>query len=316
LSANYFAFQAGPTIALATCMLKLILMMNLFLHAEVNVKDASFFKTWSEKIFHRTYKSRSVHKGWLGTGWCTEFEKTLNVQGKEITLSDCSLDAEIKLSLGKDIYLIGSLYIYEISGSQLQKYDLRGRLVFLKIQDRKIEIKYGKNDEVREVIFNDKFKLTIATDSKKGKTARLQGPRMADFLYAINRNLNEVRQGTVSLYKYSYDEFDNMISVNSPRHHETMAYDAERDQITEYVSADGCLNQYTYLAVSPLHSATLRKKICGKKSEEIRYHFFYRIRGGQTFLTRATAEQSNRSFEQLFDDVTGLPRLSEKQEAL
>ena len=271
--------------------------MNLFLHAEVNVKDASFFKTWTEEIFHRTYKSRSVHKGWLGTGWCTELEKSLEILRDEIILTDCVLDYEIKFVKKDSIYIttIGEQDIISVEGQNyvrrvhqtVQKFNQDGKLISMVGKNqRPITITYSENGTFREAHIGE-YKITLIADSKKGKAARLQGPRMADFLYLISeQGLMEVRSGDTTMYKYKYGEFDNLTKITSYNKPEYLKYD-QQDRITEYISADGCRNQYFYYARSSLHSQSVRQRQCqNRKPEKIIYDFFYEKNpdGGFTLL--------------------------------
>lgn len=306
-------------------MLKLILMMNLFLHAEVNVKDASFLKFWTEANFHRTYKSRSIHKGWLGTGWCTEFEKSLLIRGNEIILSDCMIDRDSQFTLKNKVFISNTdprdrilisdtYYTREIGDDTIQKFDRAGRLVYLKSPSKKMEVTFGTNGKYKQVTLDETYKLSFTWNSKVGTSVRLQGPRMVQFLYLIDKNLKEVRKGSQSLYKYSYDDYDNLTSILSGNESEYMKY-TDTDQIKEYI-VKGCTNRYKYSSISNLHSLTIRKITCVKSSTEIRYHFFYENRERNIILTRVRAEFSNnKSIEQTFDSVTGLPLTAIKQEA-
>lgn len=73
--------------------------------ALVNMKDASFSKTWTDftvtgatSNFHirRTYDSRSIERGLFGFGWCSDIETRLKfTYDGHIKIKECSLAGEI-----------------------------------------------------------------------------------------------------------------------------------------------------------------------------------------------------------------------------
>lgn len=283
--------------------------MNLFLHAEVNVKDASFFKSWSDGEIKRTYQSRSTHKGLLGTGWCLEVEKKLRITEKEIVLQDCSNEKDTWYLKNKNYFAnvnspedkiikSGQSYWRFLKDKGFQKFDEQGLLkVFKDNTGKYFEISYEKG-LIKEITVNNKYKLTMMMDPKLGKVARIRGPRMAELLYLISaEHLTEVRQGKKTVLKYTYDEYDNMTSLKaSASGEETMKYDVTKDWLLEYSSQNGCTEKYSYTLSSPLHFLTTLDKYCkGQLVTHLVYHFEYdKSKTGTVTLSKFYIESKTR----------------------
>lgn len=298
-------------------MLKLILMMNLFLHAEVNVKDASFFKSWTDEVLRRTYKSRSVYKSLFGLGWCTDFEKKLRISDEEVVLEDCTLGIDLVFKRKEKVFVeitnnndkltkVAGSYWRLVETGGFQKFDEKGRL--LRAQDhrgRSFDIKYNETS-IKEVLIDKSYRLTV--DSKNGKVARLKGPRMVDFLYLINdKGLIEVQKSQKLLQKYDYDDYGNMSYLRENLKEERITYDAKKDWITSRKTSDGCTEKYTYSEPAPLQAVTVRSLDCpGQKTSYHKYQFYYAKReDGKIYLQEIKMELPNKVISQKYDSKTG-----------
>lgn len=267
--------------------LALILSYAQNLLADVNMKDAAFLKTWTDftnardrRTFNsvssksdngdgvkinRTYRSRSLYKGFFGFGWCSDFEKSLTKNNStELSLNDCYLNQprhyvqNIKtqkyFSTNKKDYieLKNDNYLHIQNGRITQIFNLNGQLIQLlnNSLNTRIELKY-----------TDKGALTTIESSKKNAVLA-NNPLTVTFdnfghIKTIGENLkykyknddliNVEHHENEFSYSYHYDGLHNLVKVeNNNQVIEKIRYNAALDQVTSITSNNNCESNFKY----------------------------------------------------------------------
>lgn len=230
--------------------------------ADVNMKDAGFFKTWVDHTIRRDrrdfkirrlYKSRSLFRGLLGFGWCTDIEKKLEIKSEykrprsseppntrtQITLQDCMSNTPIQYVTDKhstasfsserkaplifinsnrrsDLLVYdGQSYARRQGGRLTQKYDKSGRLIALYDQNQiPYEIDYDRSGYPQKIQLATGESVKIKID-QNGKISRLVLPDKSIVLYfqSAEGDLTQVIKPDGTLMSHTYDELHNLTQI-------------------------------------------------------------------------------------------------------
>lgn len=284
--------------------------------ASVNMKDASFSKTWIDaEVLHRTYTSRSLYKGYFGYGWCSNLESRIKSQtGKEIVMEDCGqtyrfiqkdkkdyqdITGEKNYIKRQDRYLYfqnasGEFRKYDPSGKLLEFYNAQGAALILTYNDQgKLKTLKALTSQARsdswsaeappewQVIWNSDFTRIEKIEMKSGQT----------FDYIYNKeDLTEVKENKTTT-RYRYDELHNMVELVQPDgKKERIMYDSTKDQVMEYSREDGCEEKFQYYNVTEgptRHDRSESQIRCGELTHHAQYDFWYNQKNnGQSVLAK------------------------------
>lgn len=287
--------------------------------ADVNMKDASFYKTWIDlEIFHenrlfqlrRTYSSRSLHPGLFGYGWCSDFEKTLDLsRSDQILLKDCRLPAPIKFKKKKpNLYESPSKETLELKNNRYlrttlhkshQNFDRQGKLLNLidKNQDR-VDLGYDAGGFIQSVAFNGQEILKIEADSLRRHIDLVNAKSFGKISYSYKgRDLIQVQNAWKNTFNYSYDDFHNLVRIRYPdQNQEVLTYDTENDWILSITTRDLCQEHFQFRQQGPLNGyiATAERRCQGKLLKKISYEFRHKARAdGTTYLDQVKITQGN-----------------------
>ncbi|HEY8272006.1 MAG TPA: DUF6531 domain-containing protein [Pseudobdellovibrionaceae bacterium] len=302
--------------------------------ADVNMKDASYFKTWIDleirkdtHIFQlrRTYNSRSLHPGLFGFGWCSDFEKSLDLnRSDQILLQDCRLNAPIRFKKIKEnlyespnketLELKENHYLRTTTEKTFQKYNKLGKLLSLiDTAGDHLDLSYSGNGFLQKIIFKD-IEQNINFDLNHRHIQVIKSKNGQEISYRYeNNNLTQVNNSWKNIFLYSYDEFHNLTRIQAPQGgQEVLTYDAEKDWILRIDSANGTLNKcaeifHYYQKKDMSYVSTAEKRCAGKSIAKTIYEFRYRKRAdGSKYLEQVNVTQGNKIQRISYQNKPGL----------
>ncbi len=236
--------------------------------AEVNLQQASYYKTWTDFTvenknlkysFQRTYRSRSIHQGLFGFGWCTDFEKNLEIiSSQEIILNDCQEERALLFrKVGKDyISTLNSKDKIISAADQFQRqkglmkqiFNSEGRLMELKYYKWPLEIFYGASGKISHIKINKDQMIYLKFTPWNGDLLTVTAPGKAAFVYKFkDKNLITISSISGPNIQYEYNWARNLIRIQEEnKAAETMSYDNSKDWLIETSSKPNCKKFYTY----------------------------------------------------------------------
>ena len=254
--------------------------------ADVNLQQASYYKTWTDFTvesknikysFQRTYRSRSIHQGILGFGWCTDFEKTLDLRKfEQITLSDCQEDRSLIFKKhgkdyvsglnSKDKITLNHGHFQRQKGLIKQIFDSEGRLIELRYFKWPIEIFYGSDKRLSRIKINHDQIISLKFTPRDGDSLTVTAPGKAALVYHLkDKNLISVSATAGLKITYDYNPFHNLIRISQGAQTiERMSYDNAKDWLIETSTDSYCKQTYNYLsdAKKPMLFKTVVQKLC------------------------------------------------------
>ncbi|MGZ3797754.1 MAG: DUF6531 domain-containing protein [Pseudobdellovibrionaceae bacterium] len=291
--------------------------------ADVNMKNASYFKTWIDleirkdaHIFQlrRTYNSRSLHPGLFGFGWCTDFEKSLELnRSDQIILYDCRLNAPLKFKRKKEnlyespsketIEFKEDHYLRTTTKKTLQKFDKLGKLTrLIDPNENRLDFIYEKGGPLRKIIYNKDVELNIKFDTLHRHIQAITSDEGSEAHYSYeNQNLVDVRNSWKNFFVYHYDGFHNLIRILYPgKVEEILTYDSEKDWILRIDrlkdSVIQCTEIFKYTQENNSNYSSTAEKICaGKTIAKTIYEFRHKTRAdGSKYLDQVKISQGGR----------------------
>jgi len=320
-------------ILLATTLLSSFITQNV--SADVNMKDASYFKTWvdleiikDQRVFQlrRTYNSRSLHQGLFGFGWCSDLEKSLDLnRSDQISLNDCRLTAPIRYKKKKNNYyeadspdlqkdtleLKDNFYIRTTAKKTQQKYSKTGKLVSLidTTKDR-IDITYDANNGfIKTILVNQRTELKITPDLHQKHIQSVTSQNNPGAFYRFDgKDLVEVKNSWKNKFTYSYDSVHNLTLVTYPdKTQELLTYDKEKDWILQIRDRSRCLEIFKYNKQSTMsYTSTAEKRCEGKVITKTSYEFRHKARAdGSKYLDQVKFTQGSKIQRVSYQNQTG-----------
>jgi hypothetical protein len=310
-------------ILLATTLLSTSLLTQN-VSADVNMKDASYYKTWvdleitkDQRVFQlrRTYNSRSLHQGLFGFGWCSDIEKNLDLnRSDQISLNDCRLTAPIRYKKKKNNYyetdsldpqketleFKDNIYIRTTAKKTQQKYSKNGKLLSLfdTTKDR-IDITYEPNSGfIKTILVNQRTELKITPDLFRKHIQSVTSKNLPGAYYRYeNKDLVEVKNSWQNKFYYTYDTVHNLTEVRYPdKTQELLTYDKEKDWILQIRDRSHCLEIFKYTKqTSSNYTSTAEKRCAGKVTTKTSYEFRHKARAdGSKYLDQVKFTQGSK----------------------
>lgn len=298
-----------------------LLTTTLQANADVNMKDASYYKTWIDleiqkgsQVFQlrRTYSSRSLHQGLFGFGWCSDFEKSLDTRRKneEIVLNDCRLNAPIKFkkispalyeSANKEtLEYRNQEYLRTTTKKALQKFNKNGNLVSLVDASRdRLDLSYDLTGFLSKIRYNGMSELHIKADPSKKRILQITHPHNPGVLYTyLGQDLVRVRNTWKNTFEYNYDELHNLTRIQYPdKTQELIVYNTELDWVIKVTNRDHCENLFKFQRQgrSDNYTATAEKRCKNKITEKTTYEFRHKARAdGSKYLDQVKFTQGHK----------------------
>lgn len=303
MSGPAFAFAVGMKTLLTLTLPFVSLVFSPQTPAAVNMKDAAYYKTWIDletgpdpALFRlrRTYHSRSLHRGLFGFGWCSDFEKSLDLKrSDQILLRDCRLKAPIRFkkknetlyeSPEKELLEIkNGLFIRTTPSQVQQKYNRLGQLISLSGSPAEhMDLTYAPDGFLKHILINQRTRLEVRPDPLRRHIQSITSSEGQRILYRYDGlNLVQVQNAWDHRYSYAYDDLHNLTEISYPdRTREVLTYDPEKDWIVQVRGRDRCLLtlRYTLRATGQSYTSTAEKRCEGKPGLSTHYEFPH---GGQ-----------------------------------
>lgn len=305
-----------------------LLLLTPKIHAEINMKDASYQISNSDiRDIRRTYNSRSLYTGYFGFGWCSSIEKSLTINNnKEIRLKDCDTDSPFVLTdesnslktrafinpaTKEKVIFKNGAYTQYLQNGEIRIFNRTGQLTSELREDQSyIAIEYenelpvrlkNSNSTTLQFSFNDTNQITHIES----------GDKQALYLYEKENLIQSVNFNNQS-YLYGYDELNNMIRHTYPdKFEETVAYNNDYDRVLKIHLKNDCIEYYDFITKStdPLHQvSTLTRKCDSKTVHQYIYEFWYKERtDGLKYLERYKIKQNTQTLDITYHPLDGSP---------
>jgi YD repeat-containing protein len=295
-----------------------------FVKADVNMKDASYFKTWIDfeirkeaHIFQlrRTYNSRSLHPGLFGFGWCSDFEKRLDLSQSErdndqIILNDCRLTAPIRFKKKKEnlyeapnketLEFKDNIYLRTTTKNKIQKFNKLGQLTSLidSTKDR-LDLTYDPSGLLQKITFNKDSELNLKFDFSRRHIQSITSGKIPGAHYRYeDQNLIQVTNSWKNSFSYQYDDLHNLTRIQYPdKIQEILTYDKEKDWILRIDTRNQCAEifKFTRQGKNSNYFSSAEKRCAGKSITKTVYEFRYQDRtDGSKYLQQVKVTQGNK----------------------
>ena len=278
--------------------------------ADIDMLDASYFKTWTDhKIardrrdfkIRRTYKSRSLHNGYFGFGWCSDLEKRLLFEGPILKLEHCShvatdyqLTDQVYIGRHKFSGVISKTsngFIRRVNGKTIEKFDLTGRLISVHASDRlaagtspadvmSYNISYDQENRPIKLSFGE-GEVALIKYNHLNYIKEISLPQQISLNYVYNQgHLLKVNKNNSLMYEYKYDSMSNLIhSRNSRNEIESQTYDTSSDRVLSTQDSQGCIQNLTFssdeLTESRVVQVTTLKMKCPNAPQTVKQFTFW-----------------------------------------
>ncbi len=305
---------------------------SLSANADVNMKDASYYKTWIDfeirkdaHIFQlrRTYNSRSLHPGLFGFGWCSDFEKRLDLnRSDQISLNDCRLTAPIRFKKKKEnlyeslekesIEFKDNTYLRTTPQKSIQKYNKLGKLISLisSTGDR-LDLIYDYSGLLVKITVNKNSEMKIKFDSTRQHILAIElgKNRQANYHYK-EQNLVRVANSWKNSFSYNYDDLHNLTRIYYPdKTQEVFTYNKEKDWIVRIDSRNKCNEsfKFTRLGKGFDYTSVAEKRCAGKLINKTAYEFRYKKGAdGLKYLNQVKVTQGSEIQKISYQNARGL----------
>lgn len=310
-----------------------LLTATLPAKADVNMKDASYYKTWIDmeiqkgsRVFQlrRTYSSRSLHQGLFGFGWCSDFEKSLDIRRKneEIVLHDCRMNAPIRFkkksptqyeSASHEILEYkDTQYLRTTSKKSLQRFNKNGNLVSLvDASGDRLDLSYDLTGFLQKIRYNSTSELLIKADTSRKRILSITHPHNPGVLYTyLGQDLVRVKNSWKNIFEYHYDELHNLTRIKYPdQTQELIVYNQEKDWVVKVENRERCeeLFKFQRQGATDNYTATAERRCNNKLTNKTVYEFRHKARAdGSKYLDQVKFAQGNKVQRRISYEIPGL----------
>ncbi len=307
-----------------TTTLLLTSLISIPTQAAVNMKDASFIKTINDfKDFERTYNSRSLHDGIFGFGWCSAFEKKLEIAvNGQVTLKDCTqnTDTIYKNSVSSEGELLkfnDSKYIISNSNKKMI-FNKNGELINLNTADgKKFNLTYDQSGFLRK-ISNKKSILRLNYEYSNRKVKEIISSGLTIQYQYQEQNLLQSIHNNNEIYKYKYDKLHNLLEIQYPDlSKENLTYDVETDRVNTFKNRKDCIDSFKYSQKENSMISTLEKSCSQRLISRVQFEFLEKIRNdGRSYIDKLTVTDGPLVKEITYDAFSGATKKVIQKNAL
>jgi YD repeat-containing protein len=188
-------------------------------------------------------------------------------------------------------------YVRNLADSTSQIFDKDGKMI------RQLD----KNGNFLSYTYNDKGQIEKVSDNnsrqlnfvfgRNGKVEKISGPNGLSASFKYNgQDLVEVINGWKNKYTFKYDALHNLTHIYYPDStFKQVAYDTNKDWVTNFKHRDGCEEKYTY-ETNPKdpkrhYWSTLTKVCKGKTLTKSKYEFWFKpsVSGQGDYLSKVAS---------------------------
>lgn len=266
-----------------TLLLSFIILQNSNASVAVNMKNGSLILHDSEiqqtksgfaLNVQRTYRSRSLFRGFFGQGWCSALDLKIQFASKgELQIADCDyphpivyqLDAKashyVSTMNSNDIIKMGFGF-YERTNQDKQKtrFDLKGRPIEIQIGKQIYTFDYNSRGLI-ESIRNKKVTLVevkwhplLDLIEKLGST---------QYRYTGFQLVKVTQSSTDQVKLYNYDDLDNLTDRRENKNHLLIEYYKAEDRVFKIKSS--CTQTYEYKLINERITSSELTQVCPDK---------------------------------------------------
>ncbi|AGH96424.1 DUF6531 domain-containing protein [Pseudobdellovibrio exovorus] len=203
---------------------------------------------------------------------------------------------------------------------RIQRFDSLGRLIQQQ-EPTGVFTKYSYNNDLLVRVDDGGSRFLNISYNEQKKIKEISGVNKLRITYSYSnrgQNLSAVqiaspeassKAKSVETYSYEYDAYNNLTRAVWPdKTQVSLAYDTQKDWVTQFTGRDQCRETYTYKdsGTTKLHHVAVVNRMCGKKTDSTnaKYEFWYDRRStGQEVMVRARIE-SGADFEDVTYDAT------------
>jgi YD repeat-containing protein len=269
--------------------------------------DAEIIKGGFMFQLRRSYNSRSLHSGVFGFGWCSDFEKTLDLRTKDrLILKDCRIPLDrvyekrrsgyfVNMEDPLDIIIFADKEYRRKTAGGWQRYSARGQLSSLSDQNGfTLRILYDDDDHLSRLKLSFFPDLVFKLDPSRRRIISITQSHKVIVRYRYDHadlSSAEIVSDTypnllvTAITSYRYDDVHNLTAVDKADHSsESILYDTRRDLVLSVRDSLGCSESLLIGAKSPARKSrdetviSLRKCINGKPESTL--HRYAYTQGG------------------------------------
>ncbi len=282
--------------------------------SEVNMKDGSYFKKFTDLIISekykltRTYNSRSLYRGHFGKGWCSDLDRAIDSSNAErVLLVDCSIEKDI-------------LYVKEFSTAQVhQGGTFRNRspqseTVFytnpetgekLVLQDNQYvrhsldgsTLRFFKNGKLKEILSKEGYSTTVEYQNENINQIRFGSILWTASYDASQKVIRALSNGSQKIqyafedgklsgfrtnsqinsqtYRYKYNNSENLTDIRlNDQNLESITYNNTKDLVQSVQTQNGCLETYNFQTQSVSETDQYTSTL-NRTCKGIQTHFAY-----------------------------------------
>jgi uncharacterized protein RhaS with RHS repeats len=263
--------------------LQTIMTLGSFAHADVNMKDAAFIRSFidietPELRVVRTYSSRSLHSGLFGTGWCSNLEARLREQKitsmhripKKVEVDECGWITKYEQTSEPGSYTTGlkkfgslnwdgQIWTETTQDGIRREYDRTGRLISFKdSKTRRVHVIYDNLGRPKTLVSISNVSNSHGSNSKPlalihyndqlptVQSIQIVNGNSIEYEYE-NQTLRSATNAWKNTYRFEYDLFKNLALIQFPDGSlEKVTYDNFYDRITSFQGRDFCKEHFNY----------------------------------------------------------------------
>ncbi len=282
--------------------------------AAVDVRTASFHTHAIDLgSLERNYSSRSFHRGLFGFGWCSPFEKFLDLSKPGlIVLQDCernepTLFQSFTSKNGELLKRAGGNFELA-AGETRMVFNSQGLLIQLKRPRQVFDLSYDSTQRLRQI--QRPQGLLLLEYDRQGHISRLRrGFHDVNYRYQDGNLIQAQSFGSLKIF-YQYDLFHNLEKISmGPLLLESIEYDSFKDQVIAHSDPKGCQENYRYEKAENHLLSVLRRR-CGHQRSEFHFDFSYERRvDGQIYLRQLHLAQGVKQQDIFFDPYSGASKI-------
>jgi hypothetical protein len=211
--------------------------------ASVNMRSASFQKTWSDnELVSRTYNSRSMYQGLFGFGWCSNLELRITRESPvKLLLEKCGEPVIFKKknknsrnyfseNVNERLMDEPHYFVYISPEGAKHSFDKRGRLIRIEDNERVLNVEYDIRSKISSLKATAERVWNVTYDASSQRITGFKTLSGHSWSYEYrDENLIGVNENGAARSIFDYDEVHNMLRFKETNSEvEVITYDLEK----------------------------------------------------------------------------------------